>query len=144
MSLASPAGDDRPNPLRVLIVDDEVPVRKVAQRMIQALGNQAEIAANITEAEQVADAASEGFDLALVDMRLGAESGLDLARRLRARWPDLTVVGMGGDLAGEAQAARREGVLNGLLAKPFALDDLRKALALAAAKPAAGEGPAHG
>ena len=77
-------------PLRVLVIDDERNIRTTLVVCLESLGCVPKEAAS-------ADAALEAlrlgaFDLALLDLRLGAESGLELLPRLLAERPGLDVV----------------------------------------------------
>jgi len=76
--------------MRVLVVDDERNIRKTLVVCLQGLGCQ------VTEAGTPAAAlealARAPHDVALVDLRLGREDGLDLLPRLLAERPGLDVV----------------------------------------------------
>ncbi len=68
---------------------------------------------------------SRTFDLAMVDLGLPGISGLEVANRLKARWPSTQVALMTGygDRMGP-EDAHAKGV-DFVLAKPFSLDQLR-------------------
>jgi two-component system, NtrC family, response regulator AlgB len=72
--------------MRILIVDDEPNIRKTLRLTLESLGHSAEEASNVSETMRRIESSS--FDLALVDLRLGQESGfklLDTIPRLSAR-----------------------------------------------------------
>jgi CheY-like chemotaxis protein len=69
--------------LRVLLVDDNQDFIDAAARLLGAEG-MAVVGTAHTSAEAVALSASLRPDVALVDIKLGGESGIDLARRLVA------------------------------------------------------------
>jgi NtrC-family two-component system response regulator AlgB len=76
--------------LKVLVVDDERNIRSTLRLYLASLGctvNEAASAAAALEALRAQPA-----DLAFVDLRLGAESGLDLVPRLLADRPSLAIV----------------------------------------------------
>jgi NtrC-family two-component system response regulator AlgB len=79
-----------PSPLRVLVVDDERNIRVTLTALIQSLGHEAHGAASAAEAEAAVQA--QRFDLALLDLKLGAASGLDLLPRLLDAAPGMGVV----------------------------------------------------
>jgi two-component system cell cycle sensor histidine kinase/response regulator CckA len=79
---------------RVLLVEDNVPVRRAFGRLLQRLGYAVTATGSAEEAEQLP--ASGSFDLLLTDMVLPGASGSNLAARLRERWPGLRVVLMSG------------------------------------------------
>ncbi len=82
--------EERPQPqLQVLIVDDEPSSREVLGLCVEQLGHAPWTAPSLEQALAVAEA--EVMDVALVDLRLGAHSGLDLMRRLKEQSPWLRV-----------------------------------------------------
>src|SRR5207248_2698167 len=68
---------------RILLIDDHAINRQVAQSMLEREGFAVETAAGATAALQ--RAATQAFDLVLLDVRMPGVDGLDLARQLRAR-----------------------------------------------------------
>ena len=76
--------------LTALIVDDEANIRLVLARCLTDLGVRPHTAATADDA--LAEAARTAFDLVFLDLRLGAESGLDLLPRLVALVPEARVV----------------------------------------------------
>jgi two-component system cell cycle sensor histidine kinase/response regulator CckA len=114
----------------VLLVEDETPLRRVAERLLQRAGfavqaaDCAEVALELIEASGGARPPA-----ALVsDVAMPGMDGLALARGLRARWPGLPVLLLSGyaeamldrDLAAEGIA---------FLAKPFAPSELPERVA---------------
>ena len=77
-------------PLRVLVIDDERNIRLTLPTLVQSLGHEAHAAASAAEALAAVDA--RAFDLALLDLKLGTSSGLDLFLKLLERAPGLQVV----------------------------------------------------
>jgi NtrC-family two-component system response regulator AlgB len=76
--------------LAVLIVDDEPNIRKTLAIALEAEGHRVLAVSNFKDA--LAEAARQFFDLALVDLRLGTESGLELIPTLRTNCPWMKVV----------------------------------------------------
>ncbi len=76
--------------MRVLIVDDEPNIRRTLRVTVEAMGYEVEEASNGRDAIRKAE--GQPFDVALVDLRLGDESGLDLLEPLLAQLPRLAVV----------------------------------------------------
>src|SRR6185295_5981483 len=79
-----------PIPLNVLVVDDETNVRKTLAMSLETDGYNFVAVSNARDA--VAEAARQPFDLAFVDLRLGATSGSDLIPDLLAQSPWMRVV----------------------------------------------------
>ncbi len=76
--------------LRVLVVDDERNIRATLAICLEGFGCLVTEAASAAAALEVLRLSP--FDLAFVDLRLGADSGLDLVPRLLAERPGLDIV----------------------------------------------------
>ena len=72
---------------RVLVVDDELPVRKMLTTLLSQAGVPCSAAANAREALTMLEKTS--FQAVISDVRMGADSGFDLLREVRARFPGL-------------------------------------------------------
>jgi len=79
---------------RVLVVDDEPGMRRLTALILERAGFEVAVAGDGEDALQVAAGARP--DVALLDVKLGSESGLDVMQRLRAQHPNLSVVLMSG------------------------------------------------
>ena len=120
---------------RILVVDDAPKVRRAIRRVLEVDGH------TVSEAVDAAAArdhlAAAAADLALVDIWMPGESGLQLMRALKAERPGLPVIIMSG---GGPQApieyslavAEAEGAA-AVLVKPFEDDQLLAAVAAALA-----------
>ncbi len=124
-----------PGTIQVLLVEDEAPLRRLAERVLQRAGyavaaaDSTEAALDGLEAGQIAPPA-----LLVSDVAMAGADGLALARGLRARWPGLPVVLMSGySEVTLGQDLEAEGIR--LLKKPFAPAAL-VAAAAAALRPA--------
>lgn len=90
-SLSTLAGVTEPGaPERVLIVDDEEALARVAARTLKSRGFDSDIAFSAAEARKLFEA--NDYAIALLDVRLPDESGYGLLEELRARRPDTAVV----------------------------------------------------
>jgi two-component system, NtrC family, response regulator AlgB len=76
--------------LSILIVDDEPNIRKTLSIALEAEGHRVLAVSNSKDA--TAEASRRFFDLALVDLRLGTESGLELIPAFRATCPWMKIV----------------------------------------------------
>jgi NtrC-family two-component system response regulator AlgB len=76
--------------MRILIVDDEPNIRRTLRVALEASGHEVEEAA--TSASATSALARRPADVALVDLRLGTESGLDLVGPMLEQAPRLAVV----------------------------------------------------
>jgi two-component system, chemotaxis family, chemotaxis protein CheY len=106
---------------RVLVVDDEEPIRLVVSAILEEEGYLVEVGTN---GEALAMAATQPPDLVLLDIMMPVMDGPEVRRHLLEdpRTADIPVVVMtaAGDAAGWA---RRLGAA-GALAKPFDMDQL--------------------
>jgi NtrC-family two-component system response regulator AlgB len=113
--------------LDVLIVDDEPNIRHMMALHLGAGGHRVRGVA--TAAEALRETAARSFDVAFVDLRLGADSGLDLLTRLLAQVPALKVVVITAYASVEtAVEAMRRGAKD-YLPKPFNPAELDMAMA---------------
>jgi PAS domain S-box-containing protein len=115
----------RPAPGRetVLLAEDEPQVRQLIQTVLELAGYTVLLAEDGERALLVADK-TEHLDLLLSDVRMPHLGGVPLARRLRARWPDLEVILMSGHPDIEAVNAQDSGVGYALIAKPIGTTEL--------------------
>ena len=75
---------------KILIVDDEEPIRKLLMRYLGTGNYDCVLAADAVEARSRLE--EEEFDVILCDINMPGESGLDLVRDLRGRRADLAAV----------------------------------------------------
>ena len=110
-----------------LLVDDDTLYLQTLQRSLQKRGLAASIATNVADALQVAKA--QPLDFALIDLRLGPESGLELIDPLRRGQPQIRIVLLTGyaSVATAVEAIKR-GADNYLL-KPTTVDLILRTLA---------------
>jgi NtrC-family two-component system response regulator AlgB len=79
-----------PQQLSILVVDDEMNIRKTLTVFVESRGHRAKAVSSARSALEEADLMR--FDLALVDLRLGTDSGLDLVPALMQSCPWLKIV----------------------------------------------------
>lgn len=111
---------------RVLVVDDDPLVRNALVRDFKHRGYQTDSAANVGEAVAISRARSP--DLAVVDLRLDQESGLEVLRLLRDSQPEVRIVMLTahGTIPLAVQALRLGAV--DFLTKPLGADKILEAL----------------
>ena len=88
MSAHHPSNGRRP---RVVVVDDHPAFRSAARTLLERRGY-AVVAEAGSGATAIAAAASHAPQAVLLDVRLGAEDGFEVCRRLTETWPELAVV----------------------------------------------------
>jgi PAS domain S-box-containing protein len=116
------------NPLRILLVEDNVSGQKVVQGMLERLGNKADTVANGIEALQAIE--RQHYDVVLMDIQMPEMDGLEAARMIRQRWPDndpkiiaITACALDGDREKCIEAG-----MNDYIPKPVRIEDLKNAL----------------
>jgi two-component system KDP operon response regulator KdpE len=108
-------------PLRVLVVDDEPPIRKLLRMGLNAQGYQTIEATNGKTALERLD---ESPDLIILDLGLPDIQGHELLRTIRARNDSVPIVVLSsrGDEAGKVQAL--DFGADDYITKPFGMDEL--------------------
>jgi len=108
--------------LSILIVDDEPNIRKTLAIALEAEGHRVVAVSNFKDA--LSEASRRFFDIALVDLRLGTKSGMELIPALRTACPWLKVVVITAYASIDtAVEAMRRGAFD-YLPKPFTPDQL--------------------
>jgi len=117
---------------RVLVVDDDVAIRRVCARVLNAEGWTVVLADNGRAAIAELEAAPTPFDCVLSDVNMPELDGFGLVRALRERDDDLPVLLMTGDpsLHGAVKAIDQGAI--SYITKPFDHDILASAVARAA------------
>ena len=92
MATQSEAPTAPPGKLRVLVIDDEKNIRTTLSLCLEQIG--CEVGAVASADSALRELAQKSFELAFLDLRLGASSGLDLIPKLLADNPNLMIVVM--------------------------------------------------
>ena len=111
--------------VRVLVVEDEDQLARMASLVLTQRGHRATVAASGDEA--LAQLEEKRFDLVISDLGLGpGKNGWELAEAVRQRWPGtrfVLVTGWGAAI--DPEEARSRGV-DRVIAKPYRIADLRQ------------------
>ena len=107
---------------RILIVDDEAPIRKLLVRFLSRKGHECDTANTADEAWTLLT--KQPYDLVLSDVNMPGTSGLDLAPRIAEDYPDTPVVMVTG--VDDAEVAERavEAGAYGYITKPFVPNEI--------------------
>ena len=120
-------------PLRVLLCDDNVVNQKVALRLLQQMGYQADLAANGIEALKALD--RQPYDIVFMDVMMPEMGGLEATRLIRDRQkqpqhfptyksPIVVVAMTANAMQGDREKCLSAG-MDDYLAKPVRLEDVR-------------------
>lgn len=109
-------------PTKVLVVDDDEPVSRLLRRLLEGEGYCCSSAASGKEAREFLE--QEEFDLALCDVNMPGESGLDLARFILGRSTDTAVLMVSGVDDPEVGKSILELGAYGYVIKPFKSGEL--------------------
>ncbi|MGH7665124.1 MAG: hybrid sensor histidine kinase/response regulator [Gemmatimonadaceae bacterium] len=115
-------------PLRILVIDDEEPLRLALDRYLTATGHA--VASTGAGTHGLVLAANEPFDAVILDMRMPDMSGQQFFARLKVDVPALAerVIFITGDTVSRDLLAFLEGTGRPFIAKPFEFTDLQNAL----------------
>jgi two-component system NtrC family sensor kinase len=109
--------------VRALVVDDEASVRSFCRSVLERMGFAVTVCESGTEALQLLD--GESFDLLLIDLRMPNISGADVLQRIRWRSAELAIIVITGHASVEETARTTLLGAQGILLKPFTIDELR-------------------
>jgi len=107
------------HPLRVMVVEDEEPLRRMVNVILKSLGCEVETFENGARATDYYRAHSSAVDLVVLDMRMPVMDGTETFHALRAINPAVKVLlASGYSLSGAAQALLQSGA-KGFVQKPY-------------------------
>lgn len=135
------APDVRPA-LNILALDDDADFREYIRSVLESEGHHVRTAA--TPAEFFSLSEQQLPDIALLDMKMGRDSGEHVLEELRRRWAKLCVIVVTGypSLDSMRQTFKKDGGgVFDYIAKPFSLEELRRTLAQAAVAFGLGQRP---
>jgi CheY-like chemotaxis protein len=116
---------------RILITEDEDSLRSFVARALRLDGHETHEAADGAEGlEKLSEGA---FDLLLSDIRMPVMDGIELAHRAHSEFPQMKILLMTGYAEQRERADDLSAKIVDVVSKPFALPDIRKAVALALA-----------
>lgn len=116
---------------RILLIDDEEPIRGLLKRGLEMDGHAVLTAADGEDGLDRIVEAQGGFDLVLSDIRMPSMDGIALAHAAKDAYPDLVILLMTGFADQRERAADLQDVVLDVLTKPFSLADARAAVARA-------------
>jgi DNA-binding NtrC family response regulator len=121
---------DRLPPLRILVVDDESPIRNACSEIAASLGFATQVADSVASARLAL--ATNSIDIILLDLKLPGGGGLVLLEDIRAQHPQTIVVIMTAYATIDSAVESMRIGAGDYLTKPFTLDELSNTLNRAA------------
>ncbi|WP_020472782.1 hybrid sensor histidine kinase/response regulator [Zavarzinella formosa] len=119
------------NPRRILFVDDESSITRLAQVMLRNMGHTVSTFNVATEALEVLGANPQNFDVVVTDLTMPGMTGLEFARGIREIRKDLPIVLSSGYADDVPEETLRELGIVQVLPKPFQMQSLGEAVAKA-------------
>lgn len=107
---------------RILVAEDEEPVRIFVTRALEHHGHQVHAVADGGAALQALQ--QDRYDLLLTDIVMPVMDGIALALKATSDWPHMPVVMMTGYAAEKQRAHNLDELINEVISKPFSLDEL--------------------
>ncbi len=115
--------------MRILVVDDELGIRKIFEKILRRAGHTPQA---VESAERALELLEEHeFDLVISDLALPKVGGAQLARTLRGRWPHLPVILLTGEPNPEGAAQAQQLGNCQYLRKPVLREQLLQAVSSA-------------
>jgi CheY-like chemotaxis protein len=114
---------------RILIADDEESMRALVARAIAMDGHEIVTAQDGAEALEIITSESGAFDLLLTDIKMPMMDGIALALAVARDFPALTILLMTGFADQRERASGLDAIVHDVVTKPFAVADIRTAVA---------------
>lgn len=109
----------------VLLVEDDDALRLLCRTILELEGYRIVEAMSLVEIERTLD--SEDVRVLLLDVHLGEENGIDIARSLRESRPELPIVLFSG--SAQLYGSVAEELAVAIVSKPFELEELTEVVA---------------
>ena len=119
---------------RIIIAEDEDPLRTMVARALTEDGHEVMTAADGAEALDTLQREGGRFDLLLTDIKMPVMDGIALALAVARDFPDLPILLMTGYADQRERVSGLEALICDVIAKPFAVAEIKFAVAAALAK----------
>ena len=119
---------------RILIAEDEDAVRSLIARALKQDGHDVMTASDGAQALDVLLRERGAFELLLTDVRMPVMDGIALAHAVARKHPAVTILLMTGYADQRERAAGLESLIMDIIAKPFAVAEIKFAIAAALGK----------
>jgi CheY-like chemotaxis protein len=119
---------------RILIAEDEEPLRGLVSRALKEDGHDVVAAADGAEALDALQREAGRFDLLLADIKMPVMDGLALALATARDFPAVPILLMTGFADQRERASGLEALVSDVISKPFSVPEIKFAVAAALAK----------
>ena len=119
---------------RILIAEDEEPLRTLIRRALAEEGHTVVETADGSEALDKLQSEGGAFDLLLTDIKMPVMDGIALALAVARHFPKVPILLMTGYADQRERVAGLEALISDVISKPFALAEIKFAVASALAK----------
>lgn len=128
LNIATPEQIKPKRKLNILLVDDEEFMRSLGIDILQSLGYRVTVRESGKTALDLVKENPDYFDVILSDSRMPEMTGEQLASAVQKYRPNIPFVLVTAFATSETSASLKTHGITGVVAKPFLIDDLRKAL----------------
>jgi CheY-like chemotaxis protein len=109
---------------RILVVDDEQPIRDILSKMLSVIGFEVVVAGT---GDEGLDLFQDGpFDLVITDLEMPGMDGWTLTSRIKGDSPDTPVLVITGSSKVHVMREMKEPSANSVMIKPFRLAELKR------------------
>ncbi|HEV2327443.1 MAG TPA: PAS domain-containing protein [Verrucomicrobiae bacterium] len=123
-TLELPRGHDE----LVLVVDDEEPIREMAQRTLERYGYRVLLAAQGAEAVSLYKPRQNEIDVVVTDMIMPVMDGFETIRALKTVNPDVRIIGSSGLASRNGLAKAKDAGVRHFLSKPYTAETMLRTL----------------
>lgn len=114
-------------PKRILVMDDTPTVADLIREMLLSMGHQVELAQTVEEAMGMFEPGR--FDLVITDYTMPRMNGMEFSHVLRQRAPEQLILLITGSAFSLQETVSSQLPINGILQKPFSVDEFQRAVA---------------
>ncbi|MEA1938284.1 MAG: response regulator [Pseudomonadota bacterium] len=119
--------DSATRPARILIAEDEEPVREFVERALRHAGYEVDSVKDGMDA--LAVLVKSRYDLLVTDIVMPGMDGIALALKVAKDYPDMRIMMMTGYAAEQHRAHNLDALIHKVVSKPFSLAELCSSVA---------------